>query len=85
MKVDGCYGGMSRMMTFIREVRTSDPDAILLNAGDYYQVRGREGGVEGGVEGYYDFMILCVFYDSFDKLPLNFFSFCLNRKMCNIC
>ena len=32
------------MMTFIREVRTSDPDAILLNAGDYYQVRGREGG-----------------------------------------
>lgn len=43
MKVDGCYGGMSRMMTFIREVRTSDPDTILLNAGDYYQVRGREG------------------------------------------
>ncbi|XP_023333826.1 5'-nucleotidase isoform X2 [Eurytemora carolleeae] len=36
-EVDGCYGGMSRMMTFIREVRTSDPDTILLNAGDYYQ------------------------------------------------
>ena len=30
------------MMTFIREVRQADPDTILLNAGDYYQVASIE-------------------------------------------
>ena len=32
-----CYGGVSRMAGYIQQVRDADPEAILLNAGDYYQ------------------------------------------------
>ena len=32
-----CYGGMSRMAGYIKDVRKADPEALLLNAGDYYQ------------------------------------------------
>ena len=32
-----CYGGMSRMAGYVQKVRAADPEALLLNAGDYYQ------------------------------------------------
>jgi len=32
-----CYGGVSRMASYIQRVREKDPEALLLNAGDYYQ------------------------------------------------
>ena len=32
-----CYGGVSRMASYISQVRHSDPDTLLLNGGDFYQ------------------------------------------------
>ena len=32
-----CYGGVSRMVTYIRQARHSDPETLLLNGGDFYQ------------------------------------------------
>ena len=32
-----CYGGMSRMYTYIKHLFDTEPNVILLNAGDYYQ------------------------------------------------
>jgi 2',3'-cyclic-nucleotide 2'-phosphodiesterase (5'-nucleotidase family) len=32
-----CYGGVPRMAGYIQQVRDTNPEAILLNAGDYYQ------------------------------------------------
>ena len=32
-----CYGGVSRMVTYIRQARQSDPETLLLNGGDFYQ------------------------------------------------
>ena len=33
-----CYGGAARLAGYVRRVRDQDPQAILLNAGDFYQV-----------------------------------------------
>ena len=32
-----CYGGLSRIFSYVRDVRREDPEALLLNAGDFYQ------------------------------------------------
>ena len=50
-----CYGGVSRMASYISQVRQSDPDTLLLNGGDFYQgtmwytvFKGRSGnGITG--------------------------------------
>ena len=32
-----CYGGVSRLATYIRQTRRLDPETVLLNGGDFYQ------------------------------------------------
>ena len=37
-KINGqCYGGVARMSSYIKSVREVDPEAMVLNAGDFYQ------------------------------------------------
>ena len=39
-KINGhCYGGVARMSSYIKSVRDTDPEALVLNAGDFYQGR----------------------------------------------
>ena len=32
-----CYGGLSRIFSYVKDVRREDPEALLLNGGDFYQ------------------------------------------------
>ena len=32
-----CYGGLSRIFSYVKDVRRVDPESIFLNAGDFYQ------------------------------------------------
>jgi len=36
-KGEDCYGGMGRVVAKVKEIRREDPEAIFLNAGDFYQ------------------------------------------------
>ena len=32
-----CYGGVSRIFSYVKNVRTEDPETLFLNGGDFYQ------------------------------------------------
>ena len=32
-----CYGGLSRIFSYVKDIRREDPEALLLNGGDFYQ------------------------------------------------
>ena len=32
-----CYGGVARMQTMKKQILSQDPEALFLNAGDFYQ------------------------------------------------
>merc|ERR1740124_2122202 len=36
-EVEECYGGVARVYQKQKEIREEDPDALFLNAGDFYQ------------------------------------------------
>ena len=37
VKGEGCYGGMARVQAKRKQLMEEDPDALFLNAGDFYQ------------------------------------------------
>ena len=37
VEAGGCYGGVARIASYVKTVREEDPEALLINAGDFYQ------------------------------------------------
>lgn len=48
-KAGNCYGGHARVATIIKQARQEDPNVLVLNAGDTYQVRD-EGWLAGKLD-----------------------------------